>query len=173
MQKNIFLLGPTASGKTELAKSLYDDFPLEIISVDSAQIYKGLDIGTAKLSGDDQEKYPHHLLYWYCTQSLEKLGPWDRDQIVIITVMLTQILMWMTKDATWGGLMKDDGELWGDGSTAIIAAFPLFVFPSVQRPGEVPDARRPAQDPAPPLQCHDTIILMAQTSAPRPHITHL
>ena len=120
-----------------------------------------------------KEKYPHHLLYWYCTQSLEKLGPWDRDQIVIITVMLTQILMWMTKDATWGGLMKDDGELWGDGSTAIIAAFPLFVFPSVQRPGEVPDARRPAQDPAPPLQCHDTIILMAQTSAPRPHITHL
>jgi|TARA_B110000503_G_scaffold5420_2_gene7412 tRNA dimethylallyltransferase len=62
MQKNIFLLGPTASGKTELAKSLYDDFPLEIISVDSAQIYKGLDIGTAKLSGDDQEKYPHHLI---------------------------------------------------------------------------------------------------------------
>ena len=46
--KRIYLLGPTATGKTELVKHLNDLFPIDIISVDSAQIYKNLDIGTAK-----------------------------------------------------------------------------------------------------------------------------
>ncbi|MGU3847605.1 tRNA (adenosine(37)-N6)-dimethylallyltransferase MiaA, partial [Vibrio diabolicus] len=44
----LFLMGPTASGKTELAIRLRQKFPVEIISVDSALIYKGMDIGTAK-----------------------------------------------------------------------------------------------------------------------------
>ena len=60
--KKIFLLGPTASGKTELVKYLYELFPIEIISVDSAQIYKNLDIGTAKLSKKEFLKTPHHLI---------------------------------------------------------------------------------------------------------------
>ena len=54
-QKKIFLLGPTASGKTDLTKSCYDTFPIEIISVDSAQIYKDLNIGTAKPSEQELE----------------------------------------------------------------------------------------------------------------------
>ncbi len=58
----ICLMGPTASGKTQLAMSLCDRFPCEIISVDSVQVYCGLDIGTAKISLQDQIKYPHHLL---------------------------------------------------------------------------------------------------------------
>ena len=41
MKKKIFLVGPTASGKTEAAKIIFDNFPVEIISVDSTQIYKG------------------------------------------------------------------------------------------------------------------------------------
>jgi len=61
-QKKIFLLGPTASGKTDLTKSCYDTFPIEIISVDSAQIYKGLNIGTAKPSEQELKSYPHHLI---------------------------------------------------------------------------------------------------------------
>ena len=61
-QKKIFLLGPTASGKTDLTKSCYDTFPIEIISVDSAQIYKNLNIGTAKPSKQDLKIYPHHLI---------------------------------------------------------------------------------------------------------------
>jgi len=44
----VFLMGPTASGKTGLAVELCKHFPLEIISVDSALVYRGMDIGTAK-----------------------------------------------------------------------------------------------------------------------------
>ena len=62
MSKKIFLMGPTATGKTEVAKILFDNFPIEIISVDSAQIYKGLNIGSAKLKTNELAKYPHHLV---------------------------------------------------------------------------------------------------------------
>ncbi len=55
-------MGPTASGKTELAFALHDKFPVEIISVDSAMIYRGMDIGTAKPSIAEQSRYPHHLI---------------------------------------------------------------------------------------------------------------
>ena len=48
--KAIFLMGPTASGKTDLAIALRQRLPVEVISVDSALIYKGMDIGTAKPS---------------------------------------------------------------------------------------------------------------------------
>ena len=58
----IFLLGPTASGKTELTKFCYDNFQLELVNVDSAQIYKGFNIGSAKPSAVDLKKYPHHLI---------------------------------------------------------------------------------------------------------------
>ena len=58
----IFLLGPTASGKTELTKFCYDNFHLELVNVDSAQIYKGFNIGSAKPSAMDLKKYPHHLI---------------------------------------------------------------------------------------------------------------
>ena len=60
--KRIFLLGPTATGKTELVKYLNGLFPIEIISVDSAQIYKDLDIGTAKPNKKELKKTPHHLI---------------------------------------------------------------------------------------------------------------
>ena len=58
----IFLMGPTASGKTDLAMCLCDALPCEIISVDSALVYKGMNIGTAKPSLEEREKYPHHLV---------------------------------------------------------------------------------------------------------------
>ncbi len=60
--KVIFLLGPTASGKTQAALHLTEHFPLEIISVDSAQIYRGMDIGTAKLDAATLRRFPHHLI---------------------------------------------------------------------------------------------------------------
>ncbi|WP_336407854.1 tRNA (adenosine(37)-N6)-dimethylallyltransferase MiaA [Gallaecimonas kandeliae] len=56
------LMGPTASGKTDLAMALYDARPCELISVDSALIYKGMDIGTAKPSQPELARYPHHLI---------------------------------------------------------------------------------------------------------------
>ncbi len=58
----ILLMGPTASGKTAVAVRLAAALPCEIISVDSAQIYKGMDIGTAKPDAALLEKAPHHLL---------------------------------------------------------------------------------------------------------------
>lgn len=58
----IFLMGPTASGKTDLALQLADALPCEIISVDSALIYQGMDIGSAKPNAEILQKYPHHLI---------------------------------------------------------------------------------------------------------------
>jgi tRNA dimethylallyltransferase len=58
----IFLMGPTAAGKTELAMALSNALPVELISVDSALVYKAMDIGTAKPSADELQRYPHHLI---------------------------------------------------------------------------------------------------------------
>ncbi|ALH95975.1 tRNA (adenosine(37)-N6)-dimethylallyltransferase MiaA [Acinetobacter equi] len=58
----INLMGPTASGKTALACELYERGGFELISVDSALVYRDMDIGTAKPSKEEQEKYPHHLI---------------------------------------------------------------------------------------------------------------
>lgn len=58
----VFLMGPTASGKTALAVSLVEHFPLEIISVDSALVYRGMNIGTAKPDAITLARAPHHLL---------------------------------------------------------------------------------------------------------------
>jgi len=58
----VFLMGPTASGKTALAIQLAQQFKARIISVDSALIYKGMSIGTAKPDADTLTAYPHHLI---------------------------------------------------------------------------------------------------------------
>ena len=58
----IFLMGPTASGKTQLAIELAQRLPVEIISVDSAQVYRGMDIGTAKPDAATLASVPHHLI---------------------------------------------------------------------------------------------------------------
>ncbi|ADT85259.1 tRNA (adenosine(37)-N6)-dimethylallyltransferase MiaA [Vibrio furnissii] len=58
----LFLMGPTASGKTDLAIRLRQKFPVEIISVDSALIYKGMDIGTAKPDQHELALAPHRLI---------------------------------------------------------------------------------------------------------------
>jgi len=73
MYKKIFLMGPTASGKTEVAKMLFDNFPIDIISVDSTQIYKGFNIGSAKPMPEELNKYPHYLV--------DCKGPCDRYSV--------------------------------------------------------------------------------------------
>jgi tRNA dimethylallyltransferase len=56
------LIGPTASGKSSLAMALAERLHAEILSVDSMQIYRGMDIGTAKPTRDEQAKVRHHLI---------------------------------------------------------------------------------------------------------------
>jgi tRNA dimethylallyltransferase len=58
----VFLMGPTASGKTSLAVELCQHFPLDIISVDSALVYRGLDIGSARPDRETLQKAPHRLI---------------------------------------------------------------------------------------------------------------
>ncbi len=62
MPKAIFLIGPTASGKTGAAVYLHGKLPVEIISVDSALVFKNMDIGTAKPDAETLSQAPHHLL---------------------------------------------------------------------------------------------------------------
>ena len=56
------ITGPTACGKTDLALKLAREFPVEIVSMDSAQVFRGMDIGTAKLDRGIRAEIPHHLI---------------------------------------------------------------------------------------------------------------
>ena len=56
------LMGPTAAGKTGIAMQLADRFPVELVSVDSALVYRGMDIGTAKPDEETLQRYPHALV---------------------------------------------------------------------------------------------------------------
>ena len=61
-ERVIAVLGPTAAGKSDLALRLAEDLGGEIINADSMQLYAGMDIGTAKLTGAERRGIPHHLL---------------------------------------------------------------------------------------------------------------
>src|SRR6185312_1034935 len=58
----VFLMGPTATGKTELACALHGRFPLDLVSVDSALVYRGMDVGTAKPDAAVLSRCPHALI---------------------------------------------------------------------------------------------------------------
>ncbi|HNH35113.1 MAG TPA: isopentenyl transferase family protein, partial [Rhodocyclaceae bacterium] len=58
----LFLLGPTASGKTATALELAGRLPVDIVSVDSAQVFKDMDIGTAKPDAATLARFPHRLI---------------------------------------------------------------------------------------------------------------
>src|ERR1700690_3837093 len=58
----VLLMGPTGAGKSDLAVRLAREFPLEIVSVDSALVYRGMAIGTANPDLDTRRTVPHHLI---------------------------------------------------------------------------------------------------------------
>ncbi|HOV65828.1 MAG TPA: isopentenyl transferase family protein, partial [Bacillota bacterium] len=62
MEKLLVITGPTASGKSSLALELAQVYPIEIISADSMQVYRYMDIGTDKVSKEIREQIPHHLI---------------------------------------------------------------------------------------------------------------
>ena len=80
----VLLLGPTASGKSTLAMQLAEKIPLEIVSVDSAQVYHGMDIGTAKASAADRAAVPHHLIDIRDPADPYSAADFVRDAIVAI-----------------------------------------------------------------------------------------
>lgn len=80
----VCLLGPTASGKTGLAVELVDQLPLEIVSVDSAMIYRGMDVGTAKPGPDVLRRAPHHLIDIRDPWQSYSAGQFARDARLVI-----------------------------------------------------------------------------------------
>ena len=80
----IFLMGPTASGKTSLAVELVKHLPLEIVSVDSAMVYRGMDIGTAKPTREVLEIAPHRLIDICDPTESYSAGRFRRDAMTVI-----------------------------------------------------------------------------------------
>src|SRR5262252_8208019 len=85
MSSVILLMGPTAAGKTDLALELAKEFPLEIVSVDSAMIYRGLDIGTGKPSPAILASVSHHLVDILDPSERYSAGQFVRDARRLIT----------------------------------------------------------------------------------------
>ncbi|WP_026878855.1 tRNA (adenosine(37)-N6)-dimethylallyltransferase MiaA [Ignatzschineria larvae DSM 13226] len=80
----ICLMGPTATGKTEVAMRLSDQLPIQIISVDSAMIYRGMDIGTAKPDAQTLDQYPHQLVDICDPTERYSTADFRRDALVAI-----------------------------------------------------------------------------------------
>ena len=81
------ITGPTASGKTELALMLADEFPLEIVSMDSAMVYRGMDIGTAKPPAAIRERVPHHLIDVVEPEQSYSAGRFAAEATALITAI--------------------------------------------------------------------------------------
>jgi tRNA dimethylallyltransferase len=97
MPRVIAVVGPTATGKSALALALAHRLGGEIINADSMQLYRGMDIGTAKLSPDEREGVPHHLLdIWPVSQTASVADYQDRGRACIDDVLargLTPVLV--------------------------------------------------------------------------------
>ena len=80
-----FILGPTASGKTDLAINICDSIPAEIISVDSVMVYKDCDIGSAKPSKDILLKHKHHLVDCIEPEQIYSVADFYESSLKLIT----------------------------------------------------------------------------------------
>jgi len=88
LPRAIVLLGPTASGKSSLAADLAARLPVEIVSMDSAQVYRGMDIGTAKPSAAERARVPHHLIDVVDPDQAYSTGRWREEAISRIQEIL-------------------------------------------------------------------------------------
>ena len=82
------LLGPTASGKSALALQLAASRPVEIVSMDSAQVYRGMDIGTAKPDASERARVPHHLIDLVDPDESYSTGRWRAQAVRTISGIL-------------------------------------------------------------------------------------
>jgi tRNA dimethylallyltransferase len=83
----VCLMGPTCTGKTALALALAAQFPVEIISVDSALVYRGMDIGTSKPSHAERALVPHHLVDICDPSEVYSAGRFRRDALGLIAAI--------------------------------------------------------------------------------------
>jgi tRNA dimethylallyltransferase len=91
MQRTAYcLLGPTASGKSRLAMELAARLPIEIASVDSGQVYRGMDAGTAKPSDVERARVPHHLVDIVDPDERYSAGQFRTDAIRAVEKILTR-----------------------------------------------------------------------------------
>ncbi|MCK4675924.1 MAG: tRNA (adenosine(37)-N6)-dimethylallyltransferase MiaA [Gammaproteobacteria bacterium] len=80
----IFIMGATATGKTDLALAIYNELPAELISVDSALVYRGMDIGTAKPDTQTLAKAPHHLIDIIDPAEVYSAGQFREDALKLV-----------------------------------------------------------------------------------------
>jgi tRNA dimethylallyltransferase len=83
----VLLAGPTCSGKTALALRLAETHPVEIVSVDSAQVYRGMDIGTAKPPAGIRARVPHHLIDVCDPRDPYSAGRFRNDALALIAAI--------------------------------------------------------------------------------------
>ena len=89
-ERIIIILGPTAAGKSDLAVQIAKDFDGEIISADSRQIYKGMDIASNKITKDAMQSIPHHLLDIVDPNEDYSLFNWQQDAFKAIKKILAK-----------------------------------------------------------------------------------
>lgn len=88
--KILVILGPTATGKSDLAVKLAKKYNGEIISADSRQVYKGLDIGTGKITKKEMLGVPHHMLDVVSPKKVFSVALWQKQANKIITNILSR-----------------------------------------------------------------------------------
>ncbi|OYD69664.1 tRNA dimethylallyltransferase [Rhodococcus sp. OK302] len=142
----IAVVGPTASGKSDLALDLAEEFGGEIINIDAMQLYRGMDIGTAKLSVSERRGIPHHLLDVLDVTETATVAHYQQDAITIaerlmesgrVPVIVGGSMMYVQSlldewafpatdpvvRARWEAVLADDGI--GAVHAALVAADPV------------------------------------------------
>lgn len=122
-QKLLVIVGPTAVGKTALSIEFAKRFNAEIISGDSMQIYKGLDIGTAKITVDEMNGIPHYLIDCYDPHISYSASQFQDDATCAITEIVSQerlpivvggtglYIEGLLQDMHFGGVGSDNLEI--------------------------------------------------------------
>ncbi|HWJ93222.1 MAG TPA: isopentenyl transferase family protein, partial [Telluria sp.] len=87
---SVAIMGPTASGKTAAALAIARERPVEIISVDSALVYRGMDIGTAKPGPELRAQVPHHLIDIIDPDQSYSAGKWREAAVSVIQDILSR-----------------------------------------------------------------------------------
>lgn len=85
--KIVAVLGPTASGKTDCAVTIAEQFNGEVVSADSRQVYRGLDIGTAKVTPEEMRGIPHHLIDIVDVTQVYTVSEFVRDATLVLAGM--------------------------------------------------------------------------------------